>query len=455
MGTLDSIYRRLPGFAQTAATSLYGLRREWLRYSGDYNRHMRFLLDSQWQSDDWFRQYQIDQLKMLVQTARSHSRHYAATLHELNPDRISDLSVLESIPTLTKDVLRTTPESVLTEPGAKAVELHTSGSTGTPLTYRISVGDFRMRMALLERQRIWAGVNRHCRTATFTGRKIVPPESDREFWRRNLAAPHILYSAYHLSDCNQDAYLSSLAQFRPEVIEGYPSSLAVLAGWLLRTSKPYKISPRAIFTTAETLTGSQRSLIEQAFGCPVFDYYGSNDGAPMITQCEKGKKHLNPESGIVEFLRNDGSHANPGELAELVVTSFTSSLMPLIRYRIGDMAVYTDKTCDCGRRMPVIKEIVGRVDDVFHTPYRGHVGRLSTTLKLLPQQVREAQIRQTGPETFELVVALDRPHPEVSAFESALSDMRDKLGPVGIQLRVVDSIPRGANGKLRTQIKTF
>ena len=171
----------------------------------------------------------------------------------------------------------------------------------------------------------------------------------------------------------------------------------------------------------------------------------------MITQCECGSLHVDDECGIIEFVRDDGSPAACGESARMLITSFTTKATPLIRYDIGDMAVLSEKECSCGRCRAVVSEIVGRVDDVFVTAEKGKVGRMSTTLKLLPSHVRRAQIQQNSPSDFLLLLESDK-EVEASALKLVLDDMTDKLGKVNISVEYTEHIPNGKNGKFRTQI---
>ena len=171
----------------------------------------------------------------------------------------------------------------------------------------------------------------------------------------------------------------------------------------------------------------------------------------MITQCEKGKLHIDDECGIIEFVNGDGEPASAGETANMLITSFTTKAMPLIRYNIGDMAIVSGQKCSCGRCTTVVDEIVGRVDDVFVTPEKGHVGRLSTTLKLLPSYVRRVQIHQNAPTEFLLLLESDKTVEE-SKMNKVLNDFYDKLGKVDIKIEYTEKIQNGSNGKFRTQI---
>jgi phenylacetate-CoA ligase len=139
----------------------------------------------------------------------------------------------------------------------------------------------------------------------------------------------------------------------------------------------------------------------------------------------------------------------------MVVTSFTTHLTPLLRYAIGDVAVLADDTvcCLCGLPFPILKAIIGRVDDILYTPDRGYVGRLDTVFKKLPNSVVEAQIVQISSAriVLRLVPDMERYRPEHAGL--IVKEMRKRLGQVcNIQVEEVGFIPRSANGKMRPVI---
>ncbi len=449
---LTDIYNRMPVFLQNCSTSAYGFLRERRRFGGEFGAFYKSVINSEFFDRKQMLELQRKSLKELFIAAAS-SKYYRELFSKMNVDLENDdpFDILSRLPVLEKDKLRGYETDFYTEYANKALTFHTSGSTGTPLNIKMSLSDLRFRMALLERQKNRYGVNHKSKHLTFVGKKITSGRG-KTFWRYNLFGNQLVMSVYDLSEANKDKYLTKIQQYSPEVIEGYPSALEVIANWLLKSD--YKILPKCIYATAETLTKEQRLLIEKAFHCPVVNYYGSTEGATMITQCEEGHLHIDDECGIIEFLNDDGTPAKSGEVANMVITSFTTKAMPLIRYNIGDLGVFSDEKCSCGRSTTVITEITGRIDDIFITPEKGYVGRLSTTLKLLPSTVRRAQIHQNSPVDFLLLLETDQSLEEMQLSE-VYADLYDKLGNVNIVTECKKSIPCGNNGKFRTQIKHF
>src|SRR5690606_15500097 len=136
-------------------------------------------------------------------------------------------------------------------------------------------------------------------------------------------------------------------------------------------------------------------VMEEAFGCKVFNQYAASEPSCFWSSCEEGTLHIHPEYGISEVVDDDGNPVPPGVEGDVVVTSFLSRVFPLIRYRLGDRAILAPPgtKCACGREMPVVEMVVGRRDDILYVPERGFVGRLDPVFKgTMP--LLEAQIVQ-------------------------------------------------------------
>jgi len=445
-----SIYARLPIWLQNVAVSAAGLRRQWQRYAGNYRLQLDKVLERQSWPAERLADYQLERLRALVAHAQSTTRWFAEAYRGIDATRIQSI---RELPFLDKDVYRLHGDACRSSlfPDGTTIVSRTSGSTGTPLVYHVGLEDFRERMAFLERQYRWAGVSQQDRKVTVTGNLIVPRgQSKPPFWRHNLPGKQLLLSSYHLLPEHAGAIAKALASYRPTFIEGYPSALNTLAEMLERGGH-HAPPVRAILATAETLHEHQRERLERFFNCKVFNYYGSSEGSPMITECSHGGLHVNPDCGTYEFLRSDGSEAGPGEQAELVVTNFGSRAHPLIRYRVRDAVVTANGfACACGCTFPRVAAILGRLDDLVWTRDRGWVGRLSQTIKVFPGSVREAQLVQEDPDTLRVRLVCEPSlfhESQLAAFEA---DMRERIGDrIRLVYEYPDAIEKGANNKFK------
>src|SRR5690606_36703741 len=123
---------------------------------------------------------------------------------------------------------------------------------------------------------------------------------------------------------------------------------------------------KGVFPSGGTISEESRRIIEAYFHSKEYDQYASSEGAPFIFECHLGKLHLELQSGVFEVLDDKNIDALSGRL---VVTSFTSHGTPLIRYDIGDNIELDDpsKMCSCGNSNPIVKRILGRIDDYIYS----------------------------------------------------------------------------------------
>ena len=446
MSFSDSVYSALPAFAQGYALSLYGLVLRSRRYGGIHSAVLNELLRSQWWTEDQLRALQLSRINALLQAAR-HVKLYRDRTY---PNRIDSLEDICSLPFLTKDDLRRPASETVSEKSHRLISIGTGGTTGTPLRIYADRGALQRNYAFFERFKSWTGIPPRPRVATFAGRAIVPSDQKGPpYWRWNAPARTMLFSTYHLSDATLPDYLSALRKLRPHLIDTYPSALGILARSAHECAEE-GIRPTAIITSSETLPNSVRSQAEEAFGCRIFDYYGSAEMAALITQCERGAYHVNPEYGMVELL--DGDRAvEVGEPGEIVATGFVNLSMPLFRYRTGDIARWTSNSCLCGRSFPVIQQIEGRMDDVIVTPDGFRVGRLDPVYKAA-SGVLESRIVQDAPAHLRLELVPTSAYKATTA-QGIVKELRKRVGnDMEIDVVLVPALPRSRSGKVRNVV---
>jgi len=205
---------------------------------------------------------------------------------------------------------------------------------------------------------------------------------------------------------------------------------------------------KAIITTSEKVTSEMRQVMEKAYACPVFEEYSTVENSVFAHDCVRKRIHLNPDVGVVEIVRPDGSACGPGEEGELVATGFLHQFQIFIRYRLGDSAIWDSEPCPCGLDMPVLKEITGRIEDVVMGPDGRQMVRFHGVFVDQPH-VQAGQVVQE---------ALDRIHVNVIPSNGfGLVDVEDikrrvmqRLGSnVKVTVAPVTHIPLTPAGKFR------
>ena len=182
-----------------------------------------------------------------------------------------------------------------------------------------------------------------------------------------------------------------------------------------------------ITTSAETVLPEWREIIEKVFKIKIYDQYGAAEMCVFVAQCPEGSYHIHTDYGILEFIREDGTTAKFGEEAELVCTSLINPVMPLIRYKIGDRGIASDKSCKCGLPFPVIEKLLGRIDDFIVTPDGRKIGRLSPVVKNFP--LKEVQYIQNDRQSVDILIVKDKGY-EINTEKKLIEELRKRLGNV-------------------------
>lgn len=359
--------------------------------------------------------------------------------------------VLREWPLLTKAEVQQAGKHILAEGTHESniVRTNTGGTTGRALSIASSRGALQLNYAFFERFKRTCGISAKDSVATFAGRPIVSPAAETgPYWRRNYASNQLLLSSYHIRPETLRDYSEALRAFRPSLIDTYPSSLEPIARYVQQLDPAERVSPRAIITSSETLFAPVREMFEKAFSCSVFDHYGSAEMVALITQCMHGTYHVNEDFGYMEILDENGASSLEGCVGEIVATGFINPVMPLIRYRMGDLAVPRYSNCSCGLAFQSVSELVGRMDDTIITPEGRRVGRLDPIFKGVGG-LYEARILQETIHAVRVELVCSEAFIEVEGAE-LLTQLRYRLGDaIGIDLVRVEQIPRTRSGKLR------
>jgi phenylacetate-CoA ligase len=451
------VYAHSPLALQNILVSVQGWVYRYRRCNQALPKAHADLMNSQFWSEDQFTAFQTSQLVELLRHAFTSVPFYIDLRRQLqcDPEDFRTIQNLRRLPILEKHQIRGAESRFLSNKyGHKLCNrFHTSGTTGTPLLISEPSPSFARRWAFVTRLRTWAGLTNpfYPRRAQFTGRDIACGGTNGVYWRRNYPGNALLLSTTHISRQSAGAYAKALCEFRPELLDGYPSAMRILAR-MAATDGHELPKVKAIIVSAETLAPEARTEIEGAFGCRVYNQYAATEPSCFWCDCKEGAMHQNPEYGISEIVDEDGNAVSPGESGDVVVTSFLNPAMPLIRYRLGDVAVLDTKTtCSCGRAMPRVELVLGRCDDVLIIPGRGSVGRMDPVFKGLTNII-ESQIIQ---ESFERIRVLVVPAEGYSfAVEQKLrANITRKVGSdIRVDIIKVGAIPRGANGKFRSVV---
>lgn len=450
----EALYLRSPVWAQTLLLNTHALRIERHRYGSPYRAALASLLKQERWSRDQIEEYQSARVRSVVRAAYNHSPHYRAVFRDsgLTPADVHGVRDLRKLPLLTREVVRARGQALVTstKPLGGWLHGHTSGTTGSPLSLWYDRNTCVITNAVDRRQKMWGGMNPGDWVGLLLGRVILSPVQRRPpFWRANHIQRQVWFSSFHLNEENLDTYVSEIRRRGLRFLEGYPSTLFILAKHVLR--RGLDLPMKAVFTSSETLHMVQREAIERAFCCRLFDYYGLAERTIFATECEAHDgKHLAEEYGYTEVVDENGQPVPDGSPGYLVGTSLHNEAMPMLRYRTGDISAIRREQCECGRTLLRIDSIATKAEDIVVTPDGRMISPSVLTHPFKPfDQLLKSQIVQE--RTDHITVKLVPSTAFTKEHERMLSEgLEQRLGPgVSIELLIVDDIPRESSGKFR------
>lgn len=431
---------------------MYGLTLRRRAYGQHFRYYFAHLQETQWLSDAEMAVYQADRMRLFLEYANLHSQYWRDLFRTVgfDPGTYQSPEGLRCLPIFQKETLRQQEQQIEADEYLARRKpyqsVHSSGTTGKAVHLKLSQECFEREYAFCWLHRSWGGNRLGDKMATFGGHPVVPMVRMKPpFWRVNCAENQILFSSQHIAPETLPSYAYQLTRVRPDLINGYPSSLYLLASYL-NTQGIISVRPKAVYVNSETLLDYQRGALESAFGCKVFNWYGNTEQTAHIVECEKGALHIKSDHSLVEIIREDGEPARPGEMGEIVSTGFGNYATPLIRYATGDMACISDRRCSCGRPGPIVEALMGRVEDIIVTPDGRHVGRLDHVFKDM-LNVIEAQIVQNTVDVVRVRMVKRTGFGEAD-MHLLERELRLRLGSIiQLEYEFVDRIPRLPNGK--------
>ena len=458
---VDRIYGALPVWAQNAAITAYGAYWRSRRLGGRYPGYVDEFCSRDRVSPGQMDAHVAAELRRILELAIGHVAYYreewtsrGVTHGEIR--RSNPIELLAELPLTGKDAVRQDPWAFVarSQVGKRGMRQYlTSGSTGTPVTAIWNADDHRRFIAAREvRSFNWAGTSLLKPRSMIGGRLVVPKsQSGPPFHRYNAVERQVYLSAYHISPGTVAEYVRVFERHRPEVLTGYAHSYFTLARLMLEASLSLSYEPEALILSSEKTTTHMREIMEKVFGAPVFEEYSCVENCVLATQCEEGRLHVSSDFGVVEILDEHDRPIPPGRDGRIICTGLVNATQLLIRYEVGDTGRWATEPCPCGRsHLPVLEEIVGRLEDVVIGPDGREMVRFHGIFVGLPG-VKEGQIVQLARDRIRVNVVADDSFGETEE-RTIIGRLVERLGPVSVEVVRVPRIERDARGKFRAVI---
>ena len=414
------------------------------------NKHLRFLMNSQFWTREQINSFQIAKLRKLILHTFSFVPYYKELFSDLRlkPGDFHELDDLHKIPILNKETLFKKGLDKFTSTGISKkdrIQSSSSGSTGEPLFYYRTRDAYSMNLAASLRGWYWMGYrlgDRYIKLSQNPRKAPLKKLQDKMSRNLYLATNPLVVS-------NLDFIMKEIERYKPKVIRCYPDPLLFLARYK-QDHHEFSFRPFALTTTGNILYSETREEIEATFGCKIFDSYNC-EGNSTVFECPTHTcYHSAEEYGITEVLDENGSPIKNG-IGRLISTDLWNFAYPFIRYDTQDLVEVSNESCSCGRNHLRINRIIGRDNDVLVAPngrkfiVHNFTGFFHSDLKELRRSIDQFQVvnLRNGSLLFRIIINANY---DQSVREFIISYWEKEFqSPVDVEIS--ESIPISNSGK--------
>jgi phenylacetate-CoA ligase len=272
----------------------------------------------------------------------------------------------------------------------------------------------------------------------------------RKFWDRQILTHRSIARRFFFSPERPfDEVVSQMNTVKPQVVFSYGSYAEEFFRFL--ADRRHQIAlPKVWMYGGDMLSETGRELMEKNFGCIVYATYQTVETGKIGFQCERREGfHLNIDLSPIRLIDESGQTVEPGQRGEVVVSNLYNRAMVLLNYRLGDFGVLATKPCPCGRNLPLLEKLGGRVLETIRLPD----GRqfitdvLEIEFKNELESSLQAQISQLGPHQVLWRVVPSARADRETLCRQMLEKSKSIFGNIEVEVEFVEKIPRTSGGK--------
>ncbi len=365
------------------------------------------------------------------------------------------LDSIGSFPVINKNIIRENYEAFQSPEflGATVLNLHTSGSTGTPFIVRQDRN--KRNRVYAEMMYFWgkAGYQIGERYVFFRVWTSANRKSRLTAWARNIVMVDVRLQNEAKLERIRDIFRSD---HKIKMIIGFPSFLEVLADQILfHGDIPEILGINTIIAYAEPLPEVTYDKLKKAFNCPVVSLYSNQENGTLALECVGNKElHVNNASYKIELLKiNSNEPVGVGESGRIVVTDLFNHAMPLIRYDTGDIGIWKN-AAECDWNTQVLSSVQGRLIDIIYDTKGNKVSPHTINILMWPfDKLLQYQFIQENARQYVLKLNGAEGHYEDTTFVDLLRNVLGQDAEIVIQH--VHEIPVLDSGKRKLVMTNY
>ncbi|HTF96259.1 MAG TPA: hypothetical protein VL995_09015 [Cellvibrio sp.] len=400
---------------------------------------------------------QTERLDKLIKHAGKTSLWYKKIIQDIKLDVDNKISLvdLQKFPVTTKIQIRENIDQFISsayDPKAMP-KAKTGGSTGVSLNLFFDTHCQKLRNGAQLYADSFSGWSPGLRVAAVWGNPPVPKTFKAKL-RSFLLERMIYLDTMDLNPISMTAFINKWRSFKPEMIFGHSHSIYIFAKFIL-DNDIRDLRPKGIVTTSMMLLDHERATIETAFQCKVGNRYGCEEVGLISVECEKHQgMHINSSHIILECLDHNDKPVPYGTAGKLVITDLNNYGMPLIRYRVEDVGVITERKCSCGRTTPMLERLEGRVADFLKKADGGQVAGVSLVERTLTKIPGIEQMQLVQEKLDQIIInRVKGSEFTVDTDKELINEFRHVFGDdVSFEIRDTLKIPQEKSGKYRFSI---
>lgn len=420
-------------------------------------RIFKMLMESQFWPPDRMLAYQRNQLSQLLHHARTQSPFYKTRLDPVfSRNGAIDWDRWHEIPIVTRAELRDNFPSMLAKvmpPGhGPSKTYRSSGSSGIPIAIETTRISNEAKVAAISRFYRNLNIDRRKTSARFSLFAANGEKLQEEFYlkkrRGGESAPDNQGAEVVINrDLPEARKLELLQSFGVSYLHEITNNAEIIATANLHSKNPVKLD--AVMSYSQALTDFHIDLFQRSFGARSFSIYSSKEGGLMGCQCGINKMyHLNAEFIHLEIVDAEGKACEPGQAGRVIITPFFGTALPLVRYDQGDTAELHPSDCACGSKLPVLRNVTGRQDQILRLPDGPRaVGGLFQKLMRENLNALAFQLAQVAPLTLEIRYIPIEPAIQVEAAPILVHVQNFLHRDMDVVFKQVDKIPLNSGGK--------